>query len=161
MNAFRKVMKGVVAVENSVMVLTTFAILILIFVNVIGRFVFNHSFAFADELVVAVFVLVSLIGAALCSREDGGLVGLSLFSDQLKGKSRLIQKLVANIISIAYCAVLTYQGFLRTAIDFSRNQHTFVLHWPMWIFRLFVPVAGICLILHLIENTMKFVEEHK
>lgn len=128
MDLYKKVMKGVVTVENAVMVVATFAILVLIFVNVIGRFCFNHSFQFVDEFVVAVFVLVSLIGAALASREDGGLIGLSLISDQLKGNARLVQKLVANVISLVYCGVLTYQGFVRTAVEFSQGTNTFVMH---------------------------------
>jgi len=161
MNGYKKVMKGVVAVENAVMVVATFAILVLIFVNVIGRFCFNHSFQFVDEFVVAVFVLVSLIGAALACREDGGLIGLSLISDQLKGKAKLVQKLVANAISLIYCGVLTYQGFVRTAVEFSQKTNTFVMHWPLWIFVSFVPVSGIFLILHFVENTINFLEARK
>jgi len=161
MNTYKKVMKGVVAAENAIMVVSTFAILVLIFINVIGRFCFNYSFQFVDEFVVAVFVLVSLIGAALASREDGGLIGLSLISDRLTGKVRLTQKLIANVISLIYCGILTYQGFVRTAVEFAQKTNTFVMHWPLWIFVSFVPVSGIFLLLHLVENTINFVEARK
>lgn len=161
MNVYKKVMKGVVAVENAVMIVATFAILLLIFVNVIGRFCFNHSFQFVDEFVVAVFVLVSLIGAALASREDGGLIGLSLVSDRLKGKTRFVQKLVANAVSLVYCGILTYQGVVRTVVEFSQGTNTFVMHWPLWIFVSFVPVSGVFLLLHLVENTVNFIESKK
>lgn len=143
------------------MVIATFTILLLIFVNVIGRFCFNYSFQFVDEFVVAVFVLVSLIGAALASREDGGLIGLSLISDKLTGNARLIQKIIANLISLIYCGILTYQGILRTMVEFSQGTNTFVMHWPLWIFVSFVPVSGFFLMLHLIENTVNFLEARK
>lgn len=158
MSNFKKIMNTIAKVENAMMAVCTLAILVLIFVNVIGRFVFNHSFAFVDEFVVAVFVLVSLTGAALASRKDGGLIGLSLLSDSLKGNARRCQKLCANIVSILYCGVLTYEGALRVATDYSRGLHTFVLHWPQWIFSAFVPVAGVFLVLHLVENTIDFFE---
>jgi len=161
MNVYKKVMRGVVAVENAVMVVATFAILVLIFVNVIGRFCFNNSFQFVDEFVVAVFVLVSLIGAALACREDGGLIGLSLISDKLTGKARLVQKLIANIVSLVYCGILTYQGVVRTVAEFTQKTNTFVMHWPLWIFVSFVPVSGIFLLLHLVENTVNFLESRK
>ena len=157
----QKIMKGVVAVENAVMVVATFAILVLIFINVIGRFCFNYSFQFVDEFVVAVFVLVSLIGAALACREDGGLIGLSLISDRLTGKARLIQKLIANLISLVYCGILTYQGVVRTVVEFSQKTNTFVMHWPLWIFTSFVPISGIFLLLHMVENTINFLEARK
>ncbi len=161
MKSFKKVMSALAVCENAVMVASMLAILVLIFVNVVGRFVFNHSFAFVDEFVVSLFVLVSLIGAALACRKDGGLIGLSLFSDSLKGRSRAVQKITANIVSILYCAILTYQGAVRVGQDYSQGLHTFVLHWPQWIFSAFVPIAGVFLVLHLIENTADFVSSHR
>lgn len=161
MKAYKNFMHAIVKVENVVLAAMMIVVLALTFANVIGRFVFNHSLAFADELVVALFVLVSLVGAALAAREDGGLVGLSLLSDQLKGKSRFLQKVVANIVSIIYCVVLLYQGIIRTATDYTQKTNTFVLHWPRWIFWAFVPVSAVFLVLHFIENTGDFITKNK
>lgn len=161
METYKKVMNKLATVEKAIMAVSTVLILVLIFMNVIGRFIFNHSFAFVDEFVVAVFVLVSLIGAALAGRKDGGLIGLSFFSDGLKGKKRIFQKMLANFVSIIYCVSLTYQGYLRVVNDFSQDVHTFVLHWPQWVFSVFVPISGICLVLHLIENTFDFIKKIK
>lgn len=160
MNAYKNFMRGVVKVENAILVVTMLVVLALTFANVIGRFCLNKSLTFVDEFVVAVFVLISLMGAALAAGEDGGLVGLSLISDRLKGKARLIQKLIANVLSIIYCAILTYEGIGRTIVDFQQNTHTFVMHWPRWIFWAFVPLCGVCLIFHFIENTLDFVQSH-
>ena len=113
MNTYKKIMHGVVKVENVIMAITLIVSLALTFANVIGRKLINHSLTWVDELVVALFVLISLMGAALACREDGGLVGLSLVSDRLKGSSRLVQKLVANVCSIIYCVILTWQGIGR------------------------------------------------
>ena len=49
MNAYKKFMRTIVAVENIVLVVTMVVILVLTFANVVGRFGFNHSLAFADE----------------------------------------------------------------------------------------------------------------
>lgn len=160
MGTYKKVMNKLAFFEKLVMATATLVILALIFVNVVGRFVFNYSFAFVDEFVVALFVLVSLIGAALACRTDGGLIGLSLISDGLKGKKRFVQKLAANVISIIYCAVLTYEGFLRSASDYKRGLHTFVMHLPQWTFSIFVPLGGLFLVLHFIENTVDFVAKN-
>lgn len=161
MSSYKKFMHGVTICEDVVMVITMIGILVLAFANVVGRFVFNKSLAFADELVVAVFVLISLVGAALACREEGGLVGLALLSDRLHGPTKKLQKIVVNIISIIYCAVLTYEGVVRTMVDYTGGVHTFVLHWPRWIFWAFIPVSGVCLILHFIENTILFLEDYK
>lgn len=161
MNTYKKIMHGVVKVENIIMTITLIVSLVLTFANVVGRKAMNHSLTWADELVVALFVLISLMGAALACREDGGLVGLSLVSDRLKGSARLTQKLVSNALSIVYCVILTWQGVIRTMADFSQNTHTYVLHWPKWIFWAFVPVCGVFLVLHFVENTMDFMNARK
>lgn len=149
MNVIAKVEKYLLAITMSVTLAFTFA-------NVIGRFVFNHSLAFADELVVALFVFVSLLGSALCAREDNGLIGLALVSSRLSGKKKIVQKLLSGIVCILYCAVLTYQGFVRTLSSMQQGEHTFVMHLPRWIFWSFIPICGVCLILHFIENLTDF-----
>ena len=161
MNTYKKIMHGVVKVENVVMAVTLIVSLVLTFANVIGRKALNHSLTWVDELVVALFVLISLMGAALACREDGGLVGLSLVSDRLTGTARLVQKLVANACSIIYCAILTWQGIGRTMADFTQNTHTFVLHWPRWIFWSFVPIGAACMILHFIEFFVDYCVKEK
>ena len=161
MEAFKKFMRQVAKIEGYVLAVMMIVILVLTFANVVGRFVFNHSLAFADELVVALFVLVSLVGAALCAREDDGLVGLSLVSDSLKGKAKTSQKMIANLVSIIYCLVLFWQGIERTATDFTQKTNTFVLHWPRWIFWAFVPISAFFLVLHFVENTVIFIGEVK
>ena len=93
LNMFKSIMNVVAKVEKVLLALTMTTILVFTFANVIGRVVFNHSLAFADELVVALFVLISLVGAALCAGRDGGLIGLELVSDRLTGTSKTVQKL--------------------------------------------------------------------
>ncbi len=156
---FKKVMNFIARIEKYLLAITMSVTLAFAFANVIGRFVFNHSLAFADELMVALFVLISLMGAALCARENDGLIGLSLLSSRLSGKKKTVQKLLAGIISIIYCAILTWQGFIRMLSSMQQGEHTFVMHLPRWIFWSFIPVSAFCLILHFIENLVDFLKE--
>ena len=151
-------MSAVAVVEKYLLAITMSVTLAFTFANVIGRFVFNHSLAFADELVIALFVLVSLMGAALCARENDGLIGLALVSSRLSGSKKTVQKLFSGIICIIYCIILTWQGFIRMTSSMQQGEHTFVMHLPRWIFWSFVPVCGICLILHFIENLLDFIK---
>jgi len=155
---FKKIMNAVAVFEKCLLAVTMSVTLAFTFANVIGRFVFNHSLAFADELVIALFVLVSLMGAALCARENDGLIGLALVSSRLTGFKKAVQKIFASIVCILYCALLTWQGFMRTFSSMSQGEHTFVMHLPRWIFWSFIPLCGICLILHFIENLSDFIK---
>ena len=158
---FKKVMGAIAVVEKYLLAVTMSVTLAFTFANVIGRFVFNHSLAFADELVIALFVLVSLMGAALCARENDGLIGLALVSSRLTGKKKTVQKLFSGIVSIVYCVVLTWQGLIRMLSSMQQGEHTFVMHLPRWIFWSFIPLCGLFLILHFIENLSDFLKESK
>ncbi len=158
---FKKVMNGVARVEKYLLAITMSVTLAFTFANVIGRFVFNHSLAFADELVIALFVLVSLMGAALCARENEGLIGLAIVSSRLSGTKKTFQKLLSSLVSIVYCAMLTWQGFLRTLSSMQQGEHTFVMHLPRWIFWSFIPICGLCLVLHFVENLTDFFSSQK
>ena len=56
---------------------------------------------FTEELVVAVFVLITLLAAALACREKGGLVSLTLVTDRLPKK--LEKPSVILITDPEYC----------------------------------------------------------
>ena len=85
MKVFKKIMNAVAAVENCILVVSTLLILVLTVGNVFSRKVIHRSWSFTEELVVAVFVLITLMAAALACRE-GELVNLSLVTDRLPEK---------------------------------------------------------------------------
>lgn len=82
MKGYKKLMDFVALVEKAVLAATMILILVLTVGNVFSRKVIHQSWSFTEELVVAIFVLITLIGAALSARE-GGLVGLNLVTERL------------------------------------------------------------------------------
>ena len=72
MKVYKKLMNTLAAVEKIVLVISTLLILVLTVGNVFSRKVIHRSWSFTEELVVAVFVLITLLAAALACREKGG-----------------------------------------------------------------------------------------
>ena len=73
MKTYKKIMNGVAMVEKLILVLATILIVVLTVGNVLSRKLLHQSWSFTEELVVAVFVLITLMAAALAAR-DGELV---------------------------------------------------------------------------------------
>lgn len=71
MKVYKKLMNALAAVEKIVLVISTLLILVLTVGNVFSRKVIHRSWSFTEELVVAVFVLITLLAAALACREKG------------------------------------------------------------------------------------------
>ena len=71
MKVYKKIMNGVAFVEKLILVLSTILIVVLTVGNVLSRKILHQSWSFTEELVVAVFVLITLLAAALAARDGG------------------------------------------------------------------------------------------
>ena len=109
MKVYKKLMNALAAVEKVVLVVTTLLILVLTVGNVFSRKVIHRSWSFTEELVVAVFVLITLLAAALSCRE-GGLVSLTLVTDRLPKKLKKPSVILITVLSIIFSVILFKYG---------------------------------------------------
>ena len=150
MKTYKKLMNALAGLEKLVLEIATVLILVLTVGNVFSRKVIHQSWSFTEELVVAVFVLITLLAAALACRE-GELVNLTLLTDRLPAQVRKVFLLLSTILSVAFTAVLFKYGLDKVITQMQNGKRTFVLNWPEWIFWSFVPIGAVCMILHFIE----------
>ncbi len=166
MKIYKKIMNAVAAVEKVILCFSTLLILILTVGNVFSRKVIHRSWSFTEELVVAVFVLITLLAAALSAR-DGELVSLTLFTDRFPKSWKKPSVVIITILSLVFAGVLFYYGMDKVLTQIANGKRTYVLNWPEWIFWSFVPIGAGCMILHIIEYCLDFClgsqgkEEHK
>ena len=150
MKTYKKLMNALAGLEKLVLEIATVLILVLTVGNVFSRKVIHQSWSFTEELVVAVFVLITLLAAALACR-DGELVNLTILTDRLPAQVRKVFLLFSTILSVAFTAVLFKYGLDKVITQMQNGKRTFVLNWPEWIFWSFVPIGSVCMILHFIE----------
>lgn len=155
MKTYKKIMDALASVEKVVLVLTTLLILVLTVGNVFSRKVIHRSWSFTEELVVAVFVLISLLATALACRE-GELVSLTLVTDHIPESWKKPSVIVITILSVIFSAILFKYGMDKVISQIETGKRTFVLNWPEWIFWSFVPIGAGCMILHFIEFCLDF-----
>lgn len=155
MKIYKKIMNALAAAEKIVLVISTLLILVLTVGNVFSRKVIHRSWSFTEELVVAVFVLITLLAAALACRE-GELVSLTLVTDRLPKKLKKPSVILITVLSIIFSVILFKYGMDKVITQLQNGKRTFVLNWPEWIFWSFVPIGAGCMILHFIEFCLDF-----
>ena len=160
MKVYKKLMNALAAVEEVVLIISTLLILVLTVGNVFSRKVIHRSWSFTEELVVAVFVLITLLAAALACRK-GELVSLSLFTDRFPEKLKKLSVILITVLSIVFSAILFKYGMDKVMTQLANGKRTFVLNWPEWIFWSFVPIGAGCMILHFIEFCLDFCTGYK
>lgn len=146
----KRYLKALDFVENTIMVISMIVMLSITFINVIVRKFTTTSFAFTEELVTPLFILLTLVGAAAVARR-GGHIGLSALTDLLPKKAQKYIALLTAVISVAFSVLLVYYGYNMVLGEYKQGMMTAALQWPEWIFGAFVPVGGLFLALEFIN----------
>ena len=82
MKLYKKIMSVIAAVEKVVLSAVLVLVTVITFANVVVRKLTSSQFAWSEELVINLFVLLIMLGCALAAQE-GSLISLSLIYDRL------------------------------------------------------------------------------
>ena len=110
---------------------------VLVFANVVARFVFKHSLAVSDEMSTYLFVLMSFMGTAIAARRKAHL-GLSIVTDRVSPTARLIIQMTVYAISALYC-----------------------LQWPEGSYGSFGPVGAACAASAFLQTMVQMYKDYR
>lgn len=128
-----KALEWVMIVALSVMVLV-------MFMQVLLRYVFSTGFAWTEELSRFMMIYMIFIGAAVLASQDGH-ISVTILDDWLKGVPRKIIKLVQYILTLVYCAVMSQLGL--STLSIVSRQKTPNMQITMDIIYAVIPVSMI------------------
>ena len=114
---------------------------VLVFANVIARFVFNSPLAVADEMSCYLFVLMSFMGTAIAARKKAHL-GLTIVTDKLSPSVAKKVQVLMYIIAAIFCLLIVIFGVEMVMSQYFLGQETATMQWPEWIYGLFVPIGA-------------------
>jgi TRAP-type C4-dicarboxylate transport system permease small subunit len=120
---------------------------VLVFINVVTRYVFGFSFATTEEISTFLMIWITYIGAGLALRE-GRLAAIDLFQDLLPEKIRLATRATIGVIILIFFSILAYYG--AKMVQFGWAQETWATQIPRGIPYLAVPLGAALFGLHLI-----------
>ena len=132
---------------NRWIVIAMMAVMVLlVFMNVVSRYIFNHSFIWAEELSQYLMVWVAFLGAGLALRE-GRHVAIEMLQDRLPSTARRVMRHLVALLLIVFMGILTVLGFQFA--HFAWDQETPVLNIPQGIPYLAVPIGALLLVIYL------------
>jgi len=130
--------------------LLLFVMVMVVFAQVLIRYMFDHPLAWSEELARYLLVWITFLGAAYAMSKQAH-VGVEVF---VKLFPVYIQKgmlLLATFISLFFFSVLIYQGYLFTLRTMAQTSP--VLHLPMGGVYSIIPISGLLLIINLLYST--------
>ncbi len=129
----------------SLLIMTTIA-----FANVVSRKVLHASWAFTEEITTNLFILSSLLGAAVAAKR-GSHLGLSVLTDFIPRKYQKYVTLFSVICAVVLFILLFRYGIVMIQSQIKYGQTTPALGWPEWVFGLSVPIGAFFLIVRFIQ----------
>ena len=128
---------------------------LLVFVNVVSRYVFNFSIIWVEELTQYQMIWIAYLGAGLALRE-GRHVAVDTLQDLLPARLRRVIRLLIWLAIAAFLVTLTILGLQIAA--FTWNQETPVMNIPTGIPYLAIPIGAAVFLLHACLFWRDFVE---
>ena len=123
---------------------------VLAFTNVCARYFFHASFSFSDEITTYLFVLLSLMGAAIAAKRHSHL-GFTVIEDLVSAKVKTIMNFVSYLMAVIFSLVIFYYGILMVISQYTLGQKTAGMQWPEWIFGSFVPIGSFFVLVRFIQ----------
>jgi TRAP-type transport system small permease protein len=151
----KKLETGLVKLNQVVLGLMVFVMFLLVFTNVVTRYIFSYSINWAEELARYLMVWTAFLGAGLGMRE-GQHVAIELLHDYLPKPIRKIVKAFVGIVIIGFMAILVYLGVQYALV--SMDQNSPVLRWPMGLIYSAIPIGASLFILHLVFIFKEYIQ---
>lgn len=148
-----KLLKGVRSVLYGFSVVAMSVMLVIIFAQVVTRYLFNYTPEWSEELARFLFVWVVFLGSALIMGESGHLA-VQFLPDKFKGTALgTVLDVVINVCGYIFIGLLLTQGWKMTSImTFQRAPG---LDIPMsWVY-VIIPVSCVLMLLYLFRETLR------
>jgi TRAP-type C4-dicarboxylate transport system permease small subunit len=142
----RKLDRFLVRANQLVIGMMMLAMFVLVFVNVVGRYVFDASFAKAEEVSTFLMIWVTYLGAGLALRE-GRHVAIDMFQDKLPLRAQKFLRALLGVGILVFFGVLTYFGVQMSIFGWS--QETIATQIPTGIPYLAIPLGALVFCMHL------------
>lgn len=152
--AIGPVEQWLVAVNRAVLVALMAGMAVLVFANVIARYVFNHSFVWAEEVSRYMMVWVGFLGAGLVLRL-GAHIAVEVFQDWLP--RRAAQAMRVGVVAVLGVSLLAMLWLGALYVQFAWGQETPVLNWNFGLVYLAIPIGAFLMLVHLVLVAVPYV----
>ncbi len=105
---------------------------LLLFANVLLRYLFLHPIFWAEELARYLMVWMIFLGAGKVAGDEGH-ISVTVVADRLRGRARGFWRIAVASLCLAFCAALTWYSLRHTLRVQAAGQVTAALEFPMWL----------------------------
>ncbi len=114
---------------------------LVLFVNVVLRYVFSASTSWAEELIRYLMIWITFIGGSICVRR-GAHIRMDFLLTMLPKKAALAVTRLVFFVAGGFCAALFWYSARLVAFTVELEQASPAMGIPMWIPYLAMPLGS-------------------
>lgn len=122
----------------------------LAFANVVVRYLTDGSLAFTEELIVNLFVWITVLGGAIAFKRRAHL-GVSILTNKFPVKYQKAVVTFTALCSVGLFLLLFTHGVQLVISEYTNKMTTYSMALPMWWFGLAVPLGALLLIIRVVQ----------
>lgn len=145
--------RAVERAEEGLLVLLMGVMTVVALVNVITRYLIRFSLAFTEEIVVSLFVWLTLLGTAIGFRQ-GAHLGFSFIVDRCPRPVQRAAIWLAALLGVVLFGLLMYFGLGQIRSERMLGQTSESLAIPQWWYTAGIPVFSLLIIARILEGAV-------
>lgn len=140
-----------IKLEEWLLIIATIFITLLVFAQVLSRYIFNVSVGWSAELSRYLLIWITWVSASYTIRKRDHIrisMIVELFSSS-------VQKVVEVIVILLWSVFAIVMAVVGTEVVMNlqlMGQQTSTLNLPMWVVYLIIPIGGVLMIMRLIQQ---------
>jgi C4-dicarboxylate transporter DctQ subunit len=139
MKAFGRILNALEDVIASLFLLSGLG---LVFVNVIGRYIFSKPIFWADEVAAYLIIWAALFGLGIAFKDKRHIQVTMLYAKMPLLVKRILTFIV-NIGGILFCVLFVIGGMRLEQTYLRIGQESLNAQIPLWIPNAIIPIAGV------------------
>jgi TRAP-type C4-dicarboxylate transport system permease small subunit len=122
--------------------------------NVFSRYVIHMSWSFSEEIMIMLFVYITVLGISQAFKK-GSHMAFTVLTDFLPKKTKKIFIIVINLAIIFMMLLLLKNGIKMVVNEIIFKQTTPALGLPAWVQSGAIPLGAIMVIIRVIQSAKR------
>ncbi|AIC94475.1 TRAP transporter small permease [Shouchella lehensis] len=146
-------MKFVAYIENTIVMVAMAGMACITFANVLSRYFFDTSFAFAEEITINLFVLATFVGASIAIKRQAHF-GFHYFFTKFNPTIQRVLVILTSLLMLFFLSLTLIFGMELVLNQMERGRVTPALTIPQWIFTGAIPLGSLLCMIRTVEVMM-------
>lgn len=151
MKIFNKLEEYLSTAFKIITAITLLIQMVIIFVGVVSRYVFNNPQPWIDEISTYLLVTITYLGGYVALRSNK-MAGITFVRDLFPQKIRKALLILCDLSIMILMLAIAYYGFILCSSPIVLNQKTPTLQIPVIVFYCLVPISGTLMELSMINR---------